>query len=265
MHATTNAISRDTRSASTTTTTATIPSRNLNIRLVFTDLNNAISFQREMEAANVIMPNTVTRQLEPIPLSSMMARVSFFDYKANASDSPAQSLAESMGCGSVTSGLTQLPLDDPLSEYQSIENHSQLVGLYRMHLVAKKKSTNTKKVSDLGDNLLAGTWLMHQLFDGMRTYTGLPLLAIDACQEQPDEEKMVGIHTRRRVDLEVQFFNAKTNAEIQVLLKNGSSRIEGKNFAWKTWVWVEDAKTFMKNLKLKSDETKKKWKELDDM
>ena len=65
--------------------------------------------------------------------------------------------------------------------------------------------------------------------------------------------------------MDVQFFDATTDKEMHFKLKTGSARIEGKNLAWRTWDWVEDAKTFMKNLKLKSDETKKKWKELDDM
>jgi len=73
---TTTATTRVTRSASSTaTTTATIPSLNLNIRLVFTNRDNAMSFQHEMDAADDVMPSTVTRQLEPITLSSMMVGV----------------------------------------------------------------------------------------------------------------------------------------------------------------------------------------------
>ena len=65
--------------------------------------------------------------------------------------------------------------------------------------------------------------------------------------------------------MDVQFFDANTDAEMNFTLKTGTARIEGKNFARRTCVWVEDAKTFMKNLKLKSDDTKQKWKELDDL
>ena len=165
----------------------------------------------------------------------------------------------------MTSDLTVLPANDTLSEYQSIEIPSRIVGFFRMLVVAKKYSTDTKKVSDLEDNLMAGSWLMHQCFDGMLTLNAVPLVTIDACQEQPDEEKTLGMRKRRRVDLDVQFFNATTDKEMHFRLKKGTARIEGKNFAWRTCVWVEDAKTFMKNLKLKSDDTKQKWKELDDL
>jgi hypothetical protein len=191
-----------------------------------------------------------------------MVRVSIKDYKANALDSP---LAESEGSGSLTSELTVLPLNDTLSEYQSIEIPSSIVGFFRMLLVAKKYSTDTKKVSDLEDNSMAASSSMYQCFHGIRTLLGIPLVAIDACQEQPDEEKTLGMRKRRRVDLDVQFFDANTDAEMHFKLKTGSARIEGKDFAWRTCVWVEDAKTFMKNLKLKSDDTKQKWKELDDL
>jgi len=253
---TTSAITRDTRSASTT-----IPSRNLNIRLVFWDCDNAMSFQNEMDAADGFMPSTVTRELEPITVSSMMVRVSIKDYKANALDSP---LAESEGSGSDTSGITQLPPNDPLCEYQTIEKPSRIIWFFRMHLVTKK-STDTKKVGDLQDNSMAASWPMYQCFHGIRTLLGIPLVAIDASQEQPDEEKTLGMRKRRRVDLDVQFFDANTDAEMHFKLNTGSARIEGMNFAWRTCVWVGDAKTFMKNLKLKSDDTKQKWKELDEL
>jgi len=171
--------------------------------------------------------------------------------------------AESEGSGNVTSGLTQLPRNDPLCEYQTIENLS-IVCFFRMHLVTKKKSTDTK-VGDLEDNSMAASWPMYQCFHGIRTFLGIPLVAIDACREQPDEEKTLGMRKRRRVDLDVQFFDANTDAEMHFKLKTGSARIAGKDFAWRTCVWVYDAKTFMKNLKLKSDDTKQKWKELDEL
>ena len=171
--------------------------------------------------------------------------------------------SEGSGSGSVTSGLTQLPLNDPLCEYQTIEKPS-IVLFFRMHLVTKM-STNTNNVSDLEDNWMAASWPMYQCFHGIRTLLGIPLVAIDASQEQPDEEKTLGMRKRRRVDLDVQFFDANTDAEMHFKLNTGSARIEGMNFAWRTCVWVGDAKTFMKNLKLKSDDTKQKWKELDDL
>ena len=123
-----------------------------------------------MNAAAGVMPNTVTLQLEPITLSSMMIRVGINDYEANTSDSLAQSLAESEGSGSVTSGLTKLPPNDPLCEYQTIENLSRIVRFFRMHLVTKKKSTDTKKVGDLENNLMAASWPMYQCFHGIRTF-----------------------------------------------------------------------------------------------
>jgi hypothetical protein len=225
-----------------------------------------MGFQTEMDNANNIMPNIVTPELESISLSSMMIRVSIKDYEPNASDSPAQSVADSEGSGSVTSLLTELPENDPLSEYQSLEKPSRIVGSFKMHLVAKKKSTETKKVSDQGDNLMAGSWKMHQCFDGMKTLRGIPLVTIDPSQNQPNEEKTDKWgRKRRRVDLDVEFYDAETNAEMQVVFKEGVARIEGEEFKWRAWVWVEDAQTFIRNLKLKSDETRQTWTELDNM
>ena len=128
-----------------------------------------------------------------------------------------------------------------------------------MHLVAKKKSTETKKVSDKGDNLMAGSWKMHQCFDGVKTLRGIPLVTIDPSQNQPNEEKTdTWGRKRRRVDLDVNSTTLRRTRRCRLSSRRGLRGL-------RAWVWVEDAQTFIRNLTLKSDETRQTWTELDNM
>ena len=184
-------------------------------------------------------------------------------YVAGDSESPIQSLAEfdaskSSTCSVVSSGT-------PLAQFQSLEDPDKFQDLnpYVCHI---KPKARFEQLKDKEYNKIAASWPFHQMFDGMCTVdlnTGeqnLPLVAVMPLKTETKEEMIGEPATKRtRIGVELEFRNPHSANEI--LLKPGSTKISDTK--WKTFVHVEDVDKFCECLEWKNKDTRKKWKQAD--
>ena len=189
--------------------------------------------------------------------------VRFSDYDPMDFESLVQSLGDFLQSRSSTpshSTAEVLPLNDPIAKYQSVEKLpiSDLL-LYKCHIKPKRRFEELK---DNESNILMATWPFHQLFDGLHTTRGHPLLAIhhvstDSHSIQMDDDCPGELRTR--VDIAIECFSANIAKEVGGLLRTGSTC--ESDIVWKTFVYVKDPEMFCSCLKWKYEETKRIWDE----
>jgi hypothetical protein len=238
----------------------------LHLRLLFKKEEHAMKFETSISLWNVHQPHFPLKPevnpLEVLLAPKDLARVKLKDYDGPDSNSPCNSLADFKGTSIASSNGSVIEPSDALAKYQSLEQPEgfSVLSPYRIHLKDKawcKK--NEKKMTYDENNLVAGSWPMHQLIDGLKTRSGLPEVSMKVEQIGAAETVDTG-GKRKRVTIEVRFRDPA--AEGTVTLKRGSKKI--KSCVWHVPVMVADAATFQKCLEWKYQDTHKKWKRRDD-
>jgi hypothetical protein len=174
-----------------------------------------------------------------------------------AEDSPCTSLADFRG---TTSSLATEPVDftESLWKYQSIESSVIFNARkpYRLHI---KDKAQFKGLRDNENNMFAGSWTFHQLFDGLHTVEGhgVPLLAIQWLGSDPKVTQFPDGERRFKVELQIEFFTDAAEADLVNNLKIGSSKVSDRN--WKVFVHVCEPKTFKECIKWKYAQANKIW------
>jgi hypothetical protein len=243
----------------------------LKLVLLFKQENEAMNFQTLLRQWNVQrplgrFPEPDVAKLEQVPLQPDIQPILLNQYEANdENDSPMTSLADFQGCS--LSRPSSIDVETDLGKFQSVEKPEWLlVGgckAYRMHLKNQgAKFKHDKALANDENNMLAGTWTFHQFFDGLNHDKKLPVLAIKPGEIKEEVEVEPG-HKRRKVMLDIEFHNDVAETAVSVILKNGSKRISPLH--WESFVFVRDPKTFNESCQWKYDETKKLWKEEEDL
>jgi hypothetical protein len=251
----------DSPQASSSSASAT-PILSLCVRLAFKSEQHAMQFQTTLSQWRFNFQSVdieLQEELEVVESVEQLRRVFYSHYKPSDYDSPVQSLAELKSPSSVASPPSELTLTDPLTEFQSIERPElfRLTKAYKMHLHDKAKGGGAND-----NNLLAGSWHLHQYFDGLNTRVNMPLLAIRAQDHNEGEEQELRGRKRRKVGVGIEFYSTDAATAITPNLKEGSTAVSGTE--WSSFVWVTDEKAFKRNLKRKYDATKKAWADYDD-
>ena len=146
-------------------------------------------------------------------------------------------------------------LSDPLAQFQSIETPCVTTRPYR-HIKPKAKF---RELANNDSNVLAGSWLFHQFFDGLSTedesgLSDIPLIALRPDPNKEPRDELVGEPPRKRarVSLLVEC-RPQAGETVGSLLKHGSERISENE--WKTFIHVPDAKTCCECLQWKYTDT----------
>ena len=156
-----------------------------------------------------------------------------------------------------------------LGKYQCLEEPALFgaVKPYTIHLIDKaycKKVKSYKRLIDDDNNKIAGSWDLHQVFDGLNTQEGpsiatlviKPIDVADNVTQLPDGSR------RRRVNLQIKFLTEETKALIVPRLKTGYEVHGGDDdYFIKTSVLVSDHTTFVRCLNWKADVTEKRWRD----
>ena len=246
-------------------------SNTLCIHLFFEEKSHAMSFQaalRNWKFHNPFIPfdQPVVSDLRE-DHEEKLKPVKFMDYIGADSDSPCMSLEQYKACNLTLSSATSVDgLDTPLVKYQTIEHPGLFVNAlpYRTHLKDKAKCKDKDLKKD-ENNMLAGSWLFQQLFDGMCTSEGegVPLLRISCLHVSEQPEELNAGEVRRRVDLKIEYLTPGAANEMSSRLKQGSEQLQSASPddipAWKTWVYVNDHVKFCECLQWKAEDTAKKW------
>lgn len=252
-------------SSSTTTTTAPRP---LRIRLLFKKEEHAMNFQSALlDWRNSLMGVIVDvdRTIHTIPPPQNLERILFTDYDpTHYDDSPVMSLADLKSNhnhssvsshGSITSHLSVISITDTLGKYQCIER-AELFAVakpYKLHLVDKAMGGSSDD-----DNLLAGSWEFHQLFDGLHTTYKYPSIAVSVKRKHPDIVEVPQGGKRRKVELLLECKDSKVSQILGSRLKAGSTKMN--DTLWETSVLVNDCDVFEKNIQHKYDRTMEAWR-----
>lgn len=180
------------------------------------------------------------------------------DYDASeAEDSPCTSLAHFRGLP--TSLPTEpVALVEPLYKYQSIESDATFVARnpYKLHI---KDKSRFRALRDNENNMFAGSWTFHQLFDGLNTTEGhlIPLMAIKWIRCDSNATSFLDGESRFKVELQIEFFTEAAETDLKGSLKQGSTRVSEKK--WGVFVHVSDPKTFKECIDWKYEQAVQIW------
>ena len=248
-------------------------SDDLQIALVFENKSLALKFrtflaQFYLSSPAVKQGDITVQEVEVVHVHvADLKHVDFNKYDASESESPFQSLEEFSSVRSLqSSSLSVSSVASPLALFQSLEELNPNIRPYRCHI---KPQSQFKNLKDNESNILACSWLFHQYLDGVNTEdsvsgeSDVPLVAVKADPDEEPTDEMVGEppQKRKRVSLLLECRSSTVDTSISSLLKFGSTRVNST--AWKTFVHVQDAKTFCDCLDWKYKHTHKKWESLD--
>lgn len=188
---------------------------------------------------------------------SQLDHVMLSDYGGADSESPVQSREAFPGLLSSHSNISVVSQSNPLALFQSIDKREYFTtcNAYKMHL---KSQTKYPDIANDSNNMLVGSWTpLHQLFDGLNTTEGIPMVAVKPLAEVDFEQVSVGIPPEKRykVHLEIEFRDENYALEMENHFKDEMSPTK-----WRSFVHVTNPARFCKYLNFKYEATKKEWK-----
>jgi hypothetical protein len=235
---------------------------------LFDDIKDAFAFQTALGKFRYEHPSlgskiNVDEPVLSVQLSARSTRVFYTHYiSADNKESPEISLADIKHV--LSSDRESVPYD-PLKELQSLENISIFPGTkyYWCHLLSRKVTEHRKDEN----NCIWGSWIFHQYFDALNVEDiGVPLIAVKyiSTSEVPEDLPVNGTYvTRRKVTVEVEFFNSETGKKaalsFQIVMKSGTEKIDELRF--RSFLYPKDPVKFKSFLDEKYNETLSIWEE----
>ena len=231
----------------------------LSVKAYFMSYDSACRFQTALngweihkELVNLhgvtLDPPTPARIEMPIDL----VRIYMQDYKPQDSESPCHSIDQLHSFRISIPLTTEADATSPIGKYQCLDK--QVVGYnpYKCHLKDKAKF---KSLQSNENNIVAASWQLHQLMDGLNSIDAIPGVALSVANT--GSERIAERDNRIMVRLNLEFRN-KYLADL--FQGNGMpSRVDDTN--WQVTVYVEDSATFCDCVQWKHADTKKQWED----
>jgi hypothetical protein len=171
-------------------------------------------------------------------------------YKPNKSESPCQELNQ-LELYRLSVPITEaVEPTDPIAIYQSLDVCVGRTKPYKCHLKDKAKF---KAVAGDPNNILAASWALHQMLDGLNHYDEMSVVKLSILSVSG--ERIAAQDNRYAVTLQLEFFEQVDAAAFQA--KPGAKRVNERT--WQTVVHVQDKDKFAMYVDWKGKDTQSQW------
>mmetsp|Transcript_19548 Transcript_19548/g.42141 ORF Transcript_19548/g.42141 Transcript_19548/m.42141 type:complete len:345 (-) Transcript_19548:419-1453(-) len=140
---------------------------------------------------------------------------------------------------------------DPVAIYQSLD---VCVGTNRPYKCHLKDKARFRSVARNQNNLLAASWNLHQMLDGLNNMDSMSVLKLSVVNAS--EYRLAEKDNRFRVTLQLEFYH-ELDAKAFQPRPEGARRINEK--IWHTTVYVQDKVEFSEFVAWKSNDTQEQW------
>ena len=232
---------------------------NLTVKAYFLSYDSACRFQNALneweihkELANLdgVMLDPIT----PVKIEKPpdLERIYLQDYTPQDSESPFRSIDQLHSYRLSIPPTTEVAAGSPLGQYQCLDK--QMIGFnpYKCHLKDKAKF---KSLQSDENNIVAASWQLHQLMDGLNSVDGIPGVALSVVNVGKERSAEHGGRIMVRLNLE---FRSKYHAD---LFQGKGMPLRVDDLNWQVAVYVEDGATFCDCVAWKQSDTKRRWKE----
>ena len=235
----------------------TYSSNDLTIKAYFKSYDKACDFQNELnswemhkELVNLAGVNVAPREPLEVVLPSDFQPFTLLDYDPSASESPRGDL-DMLGSYRISVPITEaVESNSPLVMYQSVDIRQLGLKHDKCHLYDKAKN---KAYQNNENNMIAASWLFHQMLDGLHTDEKIPLLRLSftssSARRQADNDN------RYAVTLGIEFKDEALARNYQC--PEGGIQVDNKN--WEVTVHVQNKEIFEECVNWKYEDTTKKW------
>lgn len=230
----------------------------LEVTAYFQEASKAMDFQSALnqwelhkELALLDGIDLATPNPEPLPEKQDLVRFYLQDYHPHDSESPCHTLNQLASYRLSIPATEAVEVTDPLAVYQALDVCMGTNNHYKCHL---KDKALFKSVQRDPNNIVAASWTLHQMLDGLNNRDKMPVVKLSVCgtSQHPLADKQ----GRYRVSLQLEFFHIIDAQAFQP--KAGcSERVDQKT--WKTTVHVEDKNKFIECVEWKGSATQNLW------
>jgi hypothetical protein len=185
-----------------------------------------------------------------VPRTDDLIRIVITDYDPKGSESPCSELEQLLSyrlSGPSTEGVEP---QTSLAKFQAIDKPRADVLHCKCHLKGRAKFRN---LASNENNMVAASWLFHQMMDGLNTVEGIPLVAISI--ETASEHRSAAHDNRYVVTLQLEFYN-ETSA-LTFVPTAQAKKVD--NIRWATSVYAKDLALFQECVAWKAKDTQAKW------
>lgn len=187
---------------------------------------------------------------EPINRPSDLTRFYLQHYAPQESESPYETLNQ------LASYRLSVPITEPLAPTDEVATYQSIdvcVGTnlpYKCHL---KDKARFKSVARDANNLLAASWPLHQMLDGLNNRDNMSVVKLSVVSKSP--RPIAAQDGRFSVTLRLYFFHDVDANSFQA--KNGAGRSGTKQ--WETVVYGRDPTKFEEFVEWKGNDTQSHW------
>ena len=231
----------------------------LTVKAYFWDRRAAMDFQTalnswEIHRALVNLDGIDINPRDPLPVPQPADLTRFIqqDYNPKDSESPCDGLDQLESYRLSIPVTEAVEFNDPIAIYQSLDVCVGRNKPYKCHLKDKAKF---KSVAGNENNVLAASWPLHQMLDGLNHADSMSVvkLSVVSASEYTISSKC----DRYAVVLQLEFFNKVDAAAFQP--RADASKVDDKT--WQTTVHVKNKTEFAEFVRWKGDDTEKQWTE----
>ena len=179
-----------------------------------------------------------------------MSRYYLQHYVPNESESPCDTLNQLESYRLSVPVTEAVDPTDPVAVYQSLDVCVGRTKPYKCHLKDKAKY---KSVAKDPNNLLAASWPLHQMLDGLNHYDEMSVVKISI--DSMSDTTFAAYDDRYSVRLKLEFFTEIDAAAVQ--LRVGAMQLDKRT--WETTVHVKDKQRFSEFVEWKGSDTQRQW------
>ena len=189
---------------------------------------------------------------EPVIMTDTekLSRFYLQQYNPHETESPCQSLNQLASYGLSVPVTEGIELTDPLAVFQSLDVCLGTNKPYKCHL---KDKALFKAIQNNPNNMVAASWPLHQMLDGLNNQDGMPVMKLSTVNSSP--ERIQEKDRRFSVTLQLEFYHVVDAESFQARV--GSKRVDKQT--WQTVVYVEDKEKFIECVEWKGNATQRIW------
>ena len=229
----------------------------LDVKAYFNSSGEAMSFQTalnewELHKTLILLDGVEINPPDPLLVRRPQDLSRFYlqHYQPTESESPCQTLNQ-LESYSLSVPITEaVEPSDPVAIYQSLDVCAGKNKPYKCHLKDKAKY---KSVARNPNNMLAASWPLHQMLDGINHSDNMSVIKLSI--SSASDTTFATQDNRYSVTLQMEFFNEVDAAALQPL--QSAKRLDERT--WQTTVYVKDKDEFAAFVDWKGKDTQRQW------